>query len=71
MPDRSPAAEGNGAILAALTEGVSALVLRVGDPRCAAADLDRLLEGVFLELVPVMLDAGATTPPPQMRCWPW
>src|SRR4029453_10350292 len=28
-------------------------------PVCAAADLDRLLEGVFLDLVPVVLDAGA------------
>ena len=52
--------EGNGAVLLALTEGVSALVLRVGEPDgVAAADLDRLLEGVFLDLVPVILDAGA------------
>ncbi len=52
----SAAADANGAVLVALTEGVSALVLRVGG---AAAELDRLLEGVFLDLVPVMLDAGA------------
>jgi methylmalonyl-CoA mutase len=52
-------AEGNGAVLAALTEGVSALVLRVGTDGVAAADLDRLLEGVFLELVPVILDVRA------------
>jgi methylmalonyl-CoA mutase len=51
----SAAADANGAVLLALTEGVSALVLRVGD---AAAELDRLLEGVFLDLVPVILDAG-------------
>src|ERR1700720_1727424 len=52
--------EGNGAVLLALTEGVSALVLRIGEPDgVAAADLDRLLEGVFLDLVPVVLDAGA------------
>ncbi len=49
-------ADGNGAVLAALTEGVSALVLRVGTDGVAAADLDRMLEGVFLELVPVILD---------------
>ena len=49
------AADANGAVLLALTEGVSALVLRVGG---AAAELDRLLEGVFLDLVPVALDAG-------------
>jgi methylmalonyl-CoA mutase len=35
---------------------VSALVLRIGG---SAAGLDRLLEGVFLDLVPVVLDAGA------------
>jgi methylmalonyl-CoA mutase len=52
----STAADANGAVLLALTEGVSALVLRVGG---AAAELDRLLEGVFLDLVPVVLDAGA------------
>jgi methylmalonyl-CoA mutase len=54
------AADGNGAVLVALTEGVSALVLRVGGPDgVAPAELDRLLEGVFLDLVPVVLDAGA------------
>jgi methylmalonyl-CoA mutase len=52
----SAAADANGAVLVALTEGVSALVLGVEG---AAADLDRLLEGVFLDLVPVVLDAGA------------
>src|SRR5262245_45539672 len=52
------AAEGNGAALLALTEGVSALVLRLGDG-VSAAELDRLLDGVFLDLVPVVLDAGA------------
>jgi methylmalonyl-CoA mutase len=52
----SSAADANGEVLVALTEGVSALVLRVGG---AAAELDRLLEGVFLDLVPVVLDAGA------------
>ena len=49
----------NGAVLLALTEGVSALVLRVGEAGVAAGDLDRLLDGVFLELVPVLVDAGA------------
>jgi methylmalonyl-CoA mutase len=52
--DGSAAADANGAVLVALTEGVSALVLRVGS---AAAELDRLLDGVFLDLVPVVLDA--------------
>jgi methylmalonyl-CoA mutase len=49
-------ADANGALLVALTEGVSALVLRVGG---SAAELDRLLDGVFLDLVPVVLDAGS------------
>lgn len=52
-------AEGNGAVLAALTEGTSALVLRVGDGAIAATELDRWLEGVFLELVPVIVDVQA------------
>ena len=52
--------DGNGAVLVALTEGVSALALRVGAPDgVAPAELDRLLEGVFLDLVPVVLDAGS------------
>jgi methylmalonyl-CoA mutase len=49
----------NGAVLLALTEGVSALVLRVGQSGVPAAQLDRLLEGVFVDLVPIVLDAGA------------
>ncbi len=64
----SAAADANGAVLVALTEGVSALVLRVGG---AAAELDRLLQGVFLDLVPVVLDAGADYVGRQpTRCWP-
>src|SRR3954447_4278648 len=55
FPANGSVADANGAVLVALTEGVSALVLRVEG---AAADLDRLLEGVFLDLVPVVLDAG-------------
>ena len=57
--DVAAVAEGNGAVLAALTEGTSALVLRVGAGAIAATELDRWLEGVFLELVPVILDVEA------------
>lgn len=56
------ASETNGALLLALTEGTSALVLRIGPDApggLAAAELDRLLDGVYLDLVPVQLDAGA------------
>jgi methylmalonyl-CoA mutase len=54
------AGDGNTAVLSALSEGVSALVLRVGDHGVPAADVDRLLEGVFVELVPVIIEsAGA------------
>jgi methylmalonyl-CoA mutase len=56
-------AEGNAEVLAALVDGVSALVLRVGDDGVAPADLDRLLEGVYLELAPVVLDAGVAFGP--------
>jgi methylmalonyl-CoA mutase len=51
--------EGNGAVLDALVKGVSAVVLRVGDAGIAAADLDRWLDGVYLELAPILVDAGA------------
>ncbi len=50
--------DGNEAVLAALADGVSALVLRVGAGGVDVTDLDRMLEGIFLELVPVILDAG-------------
>lgn len=58
-PGHKAVSDGNGAVLVALTEGVSALVLRVGgSDGVAAGELDRLLEGVFVDLVPVVLDAG-------------
>jgi methylmalonyl-CoA mutase len=56
LPGQVSVSDGNGAVLAALTEGTSALVLRVGTGAIAAGELDRWLEGVFLELVPVILD---------------
>ncbi|ORA38587.1 methylmalonyl-CoA mutase small subunit [Mycobacterium aquaticum] len=51
----------NGVMLLALTEGVSALLLRIGGPDgVAATDVDRLLDGVFLDLVPIVFEtAGA------------
>ncbi|OPX11223.1 methylmalonyl-CoA mutase small subunit [Mycobacterium sp. AT1] len=53
--------DGNDAVLSALTDGVSALVLRVGSASggVPVTELDRMLEGVFLELVPVILESGA------------
>ncbi|WP_370331645.1 methylmalonyl-CoA mutase small subunit [Mycolicibacterium hippocampi] len=58
------AAADNGSLLLGLTEGVSALVLRVGEVDGAVnpADLDRLLDGVFLDLVPVVLDVTGDGP---------
>ncbi|MGV0634697.1 methylmalonyl-CoA mutase small subunit [Mycolicibacillus trivialis] len=53
------AALGNGEVLAALTEGVSAMAVRAGAGGVAPGALDRLLDGVYLELMPVILDAGA------------
>ncbi len=58
--DGSTAQESNGLVLLGLTEGVSALVLQVGATDSSAAgvppaELGRLLDGVFLDLVPVML----------------
>ncbi len=47
----------NGAVLVALTEGVSALTIRVGgEDGIALGELDRLVDGVFLDLVPVILE---------------
>lgn len=56
---RPSAAEANAAIVSALVDGVSAVLLRVGSDGIAPAELDRALEGVYLELAPVILDAGA------------
>ena len=50
--------EGNAAVLDALVEGVSALVVRVGDGGVAPADLGTWLTGVYLELAPILIDAG-------------
>ncbi|BDE13762.1 MULTISPECIES: methylmalonyl-CoA mutase small subunit [Mycobacterium] len=53
------AGEANSALLAALGDGVSALLIRVGESGVASADLGTLLDGVYLSMVPVILDAGA------------
>lgn len=58
-PGCTTAADTNAAILAALVDGVSALMLRVGPGGIPAADLDRVLQGVYLELAPVIVAAGA------------
>ncbi len=52
-------ADRNAAVLAGLGDGVSALLIRVGESGVAPGDLTRLLSGVYLDLVPVILDAGA------------
>lgn len=52
----------NEAVLAALGDGVSALRVRVGEPGVAPGKLQRLLSGVYLDLAPVMLDAGVDYP---------
>ncbi|OBG34592.1 methylmalonyl-CoA mutase small subunit [Mycobacterium sp. E3198] len=57
-----PGGDGNAAVLAALAEGVSALRIRVGRSGVAPAELAPLLSGVYLDLVPVLLDAGADYP---------
>ena len=50
----------NAAVLSALTDGASALTLRVGGQGVPAAELDRVFADVYLDLVPVLLDgAGA------------
>ena len=49
----------NSAVLAALGDGASALVLRVGQSGVAPDQLDAALDGVYLSMAPVILDAGA------------
>ncbi|KGI68132.1 methylmalonyl-CoA mutase small subunit [Mycolicibacterium rufum] len=56
------AAEVNGAVLLSLTEGVSALVLRIGDGAIATGELDRALDGVFLDLVPIVVAPAGDGP---------
>jgi len=63
--DGSIAEDDNGLVLLGLIEGVSALVLRCGGAEgCVSpAELGGLLDGVFLDLVPVVLeiaDGGST-----------
>lgn len=57
-PGQISVVDGNGAVLSALTEGASALIINIGRGGVSADELDLLLEGVFLELVPLELDAG-------------
>jgi methylmalonyl-CoA mutase len=53
------AEEVNAAVLAGLAEGVSALLIRVGESGVAPRQLEKVLEGVYLSMAPVILDAGA------------
>jgi methylmalonyl-CoA mutase len=48
----------NAAVLAGLAEGVSALLIRVGESGIAPHQLAKVLEGVYLSMAPVVLDAG-------------
>ncbi|WP_428340088.1 methylmalonyl-CoA mutase small subunit [Mycobacterium sp.] len=49
----------NSAVLAALAEGVSALLVRVGESGITPAQLEKVFDGVYLSMAPVILDAGA------------
>ncbi|MFJ1735608.1 methylmalonyl-CoA mutase family protein [Streptomyces sp. NPDC088254] len=55
---RHSAADG-GAVLADLENGVTSLWLTVGEDGIPVSSLGRVLDGVFLDLAPVVLDAGA------------
>src|ERR1700687_910529 len=50
FPAGGPVTDGNSVVLSALSDGVSALVLRVGEAGVAPAQLDRLLGGGLLRL---------------------
>ena len=51
----------NEAILADLENGVTSVWLSVGGPGLPVAALERALDGVYLDLAPVVLDAGPET----------
>ncbi|HEV7203987.1 MAG TPA: methylmalonyl-CoA mutase family protein [Jatrophihabitans sp.] len=51
----------NAAVLADLERGATSLWLVVGDGGLAVDDLDAALQGVYLDLAPIVLDAGAHT----------
>ncbi|MEU9331809.1 methylmalonyl-CoA mutase family protein [Streptomyces sp. NPDC048290] len=54
----------NAAVLADLEHGVTSLWLEVGRPGGIAVDaLDAVLEGVYLDLAPIVLDAGTEVAP--------
>ncbi|MFJ8748765.1 methylmalonyl-CoA mutase family protein [Streptomyces sp. NPDC102441] len=57
----------NEAVLTDLENGVTSLWLAVGADGLAVSSLDRVLEGVLLDLAPVVLDAGADTLPAAER----
>ncbi|MBT2421085.1 methylmalonyl-CoA mutase small subunit [Streptomyces sp. ISL-22] len=51
------------AVLADLENGVTSLWLAVGDDTIPVPSLERVLDGVYLDLAPVVLEAGAATEP--------
>lgn len=53
----------NGAVLADLENGVTSLWLAVGDAGIPVSSLGAVLDGVYLDLAPVVLDAGAEVEP--------
>ena len=53
------AAETNAAVLDALAEGASAMLVRVGENGVPAADLRRVFDGVYVNLAPVRLEGAA------------
>ncbi|MGH1552336.1 methylmalonyl-CoA mutase family protein [Streptomyces sp. L7] len=53
----------NSAVLGDLENGVTSLWLAVGEQGIPVASLERVLDGVFLDLAPVVLDAGSEVEP--------
>lgn len=53
------AAEANAAVLGALGDGVSALLIRLGEDGVAPQELEGLLADVYLSMAPIILEAGA------------
>lgn len=58
--DRPDPAQANEAVLADLENGVTSLWLSIGADSIPVSALGRVLEGVYLDLAPIVLDAGAS-----------
>lgn len=70
-PGQVSVTDGNGAVLAALTEGTSALILEVGPKGSAPTKPTGCSRVCSSNSCPWCSTRVPTTPPPPTRCWRW